>query len=114
MVFLGGGIFVLILISIVSLGNSIRKTARQLEYTAATLNNILDNDVRPLLNRGERVLGEFEDTLPLVKAKLSRISARDIWYASTGIGGRLERGLILWTLKEAWRTVRAMKKKGGS
>lgn len=114
MVFFLGGIFTFILLSFISLINSIRQTARQLEITAATLESILNSEGRALLNRGEKVLREFEGTLPLVKDKLFQISATDTLYAFMGRGSHLDRGLILWILKEAWRKVQAKRRKGGS
>ena len=105
-VFILGGIFVFILLALIPLINQIKKTARQLETTAATLDKVLNSEFKALLNRGEKVIGELEDIPPLVKSKLTHIPARATRSALMGVSVYLARTLIFWTLKGAWRTIR--------
>jgi len=113
-VFILGGIFVFLLLALIPLVKQLKKTAYRLEIAAATLDKVLNSEVKNLLNRGEKVLGEFEEIPPLVKDKLTHIPAKATRSALTGIGGHLTRALVLWTLKEGWRRLRGKRKKGGS
>jgi hypothetical protein len=113
-VFVLGGVFIFILISLLLLINPIKKAARQVEIAVANLDNIFNSELRFLLIRGEKVLGELEDIFPLVKDKLTHFPARNIRYAFMGIGGYLERSLIVWILKEACRKILQKKKRIGS
>ena len=66
-VFILGGGFVFILLSLLPLINQMKKTARQLEVTGASLDAILNDEIKVLLNRGDNVLREFEEISALVK-----------------------------------------------
>jgi hypothetical protein len=112
MVFFSGGILALLLLALGSFGNTIQRTARQLERAAATLEDILNNEGKALLDRGDKVLREFESVLPVAKERITQISPWDKWYAYLGSGSPLERSLVLWMLKEAWRKVQTRRKEG--
>ena len=105
-VFILGGIFVFLLVTLIPLINQLRKTARQLEITAVTLDGVLQSELKALLSRGEKVLGEFEDISPLVKDQLTHISSKAGRVAFSGISNHLVRVVALWCLKKAWSKVR--------
>lgn len=105
-VFILGGIFVFLLVAVLPLINQLKKTARQLEITAVTLDGVLQSEFKTLLSRGEKVLGEFEAIPPLVKDRLSPISSKAGLLAYSGISNHLVRVVALWCLKKVWRKVR--------
>jgi predicted PurR-regulated permease PerM len=105
-VFILGGIFVFLLVTVIPLITQLKKTARQLEITATTLDRVLQNEFKTLLSRGERVLGEIEAIPPLVKDQLTDISTRAGRVALSGVGNHLVRVFALWLAKKAWRKVR--------
>ena len=109
-VFVLGGCFVFILLLLIPLLNQLKKTARQLEVTAATLDEVLNSDLKVLLNRGGKVLQEIEEIPPLVKNKLTHIPTKAGRFALTGIGTHIARVFVSWALKEVWRKTRG---KGG-
>ena len=113
-VFILGGIFVFLLVVLLPLINQLKKTAHQLEITAASLNEVLNREFKALLNRGEKVIEEFEEIPPLVKDKLTRIPSKATRFAFAGIGSHVAKSLILWTLKGAWRKIRGRKRKKNS
>lgn len=100
-----GGIFVLLLVTIPSLITQLKNTARQLETTAASLDSVLNHELKTLLNQGERVLEDVEEVTPLVKHKLSSISENATKLAIAGVGGYLGRALTLWALGAMWRKI---------
>ena len=110
-VFILGGIFVFLLVTVLPLILQLRKTARQLEITAVTLDRVLQNEFKTLLSRGEKVLGEFESIPPLVKDQLTQISTKAGRVAFSGVSNHLVRVFALWLVKKAWGKVR--RKDGG-
>jgi len=105
-VFILGGIFAFFLVSVLPLISQLKKTARQLEITAVTLDRVLQNEFKALLSRGEKVLGEVESISPMVKDQLNHISTKAGRFALSGISNHLVRAFALWFLKKAWRKVR--------
>jgi len=106
MVFILGGIFVFLLVTLAPLISQLRKTARQLEITAVTLDKVLQNEFKTLLSRGEKVLGEVEAIPPLVKDQLTQISTKAGRVAFSGVSNHIVRVFALWLVKKAWRKVR--------
>jgi ABC-type bacteriocin/lantibiotic exporter with double-glycine peptidase domain len=110
-----GGIFIFILVSLLPLTKQLKKTAQQLEITASSLNKVINVDFKGLLNRGERVLENWEEELqPLIREKVRHIPSASAQFAFSEVGSRLFRVLILWALKEAWGKIRGKKKPKGS
>jgi hypothetical protein len=69
-----GGIFIFILVSLLPLTKQLKKTAQQLEIAASSLNKVINVDFKGLLNRGERVLENWEEELqPLIVEKARHI-----------------------------------------
>lgn len=98
-----GGIFVVLLVTLPPLITQLKNTARQLEITAASLDYVLNHELKTLLNQGEKVLEDVEEVTPLVKQKLSSISENATKLAMAGVGGYLGRALTLWALGTVWR-----------
>lgn len=105
-VFILGGMLVFFLVAVLPLISQLRKTARQLEITALSLDRVLQSELKALLSRGEKVLGEFEDLLPLLEDQLTHISAKAGRLAFSGMSSHLVRVFALWCLRKAWRKVR--------
>ena len=110
-----GGIFIFILVSLLPLTKQLKKTAQQLEITASSLNKVINVDFKSLLNRGERVLENWEEELqPLIREKVRHIPSASAQFAFSEMGSRLFRVLILWALKEAWGKIRGKRKQKSS
>ena len=110
-----GGIFIFILVSLLPLTKQLKKTAQQLEIAASSLNKAINVDFKDLLNRGERVLGSWEEELqPLIVEKVRNIPSATAQFAFSEVGSRLVRVLILWALKEAWGKIRGKRKQKSS
>src|SRR4030042_2390641 len=110
-----GGIFIFILVSLLPLTKQLKKTAQQLEITASSLNKVINVDFKGLLNRGERVLENWEEELqPLIREKVRHIPSASAQVAFSEVGSRIFRVLILWALKEAWGKIRGKRKPKGS
>jgi len=105
-VFILGGIFVFLLVAVLPLINQLRKTARQLEITAVSLDRVLQSELKALLSRGEKVLGEFEGMLPSLQDQLDHFSAKAGRLALSGISNHLLRVFAVWFLKKTWGKVR--------
>jgi len=106
-----GGIFIFILVSLLPLTKQLKKTAQQLEITASSLNNVITDDFKSLLNQGEKVLENWEKELqPLIIEKARHIPSATAQFAFSETGSRVARILILWALKKAWGKIR--KKRG--
>lgn len=103
--FLGG-----ILVALLPLINQIKKTARQVEATAAGLDAILQHEFKALLTRGEKVLEGLGEIQPLVKDKLTHIPDGAPWMAFLGLSNHIARFLMFWTLKEIWRRIKRKKR----
>lgn len=112
-VFILGGIFVFLLVAVLPLVSQLKKTARQLEITAVALDRVLQSDLKDLLIRGEKVLGEFEAISPLVKDQLTHLSAQVGRGALSGINSHLVRAFAWWCIRKAWRKVRGKDKQRG-
>jgi hypothetical protein len=114
-VILLGGIFIFILRSLLPLTKQLKKTAQQLEITASGLNKVITVDFKGLLNRGERVLENWEEEVqPLIVEKARHIPSATAQFAFSEVGSRVFRVLILWALKEAWGKIRGKRKQKGS
>jgi hypothetical protein len=114
-VMLLGGVFIFILFSLLPLTKQLKKTAQQLEITAASLNKVINVDFKGLLNRGEKVLENWEEELqPLLLEKARHIPSATAQFAFSEVGSRLFRILILWALKEAWGKIRGKRKQKSS
>ena len=111
-VFILGGGFVFILLYLLPLINQMKKTARQLEITAESLDTILNDEIKVLLNRGDNVLREFEEIPALVKNKFAYVPGKATEFAFKGIGPQLARTFLFWGLKGAWRKIRGTRGKG--
>ncbi|WAC08132.1 MAG: hypothetical protein OS130_02745 [Thermodesulfobacteriota bacterium] len=110
-----GGIFIFILVSLLPLITQLKKTAQQLEITASSLNKVINVDFKGLLNRGERVLENWEEKIqPLIVEKARHIPSATAQFAFSEVGSRVFRVLILWALKEAWGKIRGKRKQKGS
>jgi hypothetical protein len=110
-----GGIFIFILVSLLPLTKQLKKTAQQLEITASSLNKVTNVDFKGLLNRGERVLENWEEEIqPLIVEKARHIPSATAQFAFSEVGSRVFRVLILWALKEAWGKIRGKRKQKGS
>ena len=110
-----GGVFIFILVSLLPLTKQLKKTAQQLEIAASSLNKVINVDFKGLLNRGERVLENWEEELqPLIVEKARHIPSATAQFAFSEVGSRLFRILILWALKEAWGKIRGKRKQKGS
>jgi hypothetical protein len=114
-VMLLGGIFIFILVSLLPLTKQLKKTAQQLETTASSLNKVINVDFKGLLNRGEKVLENWqEEVQPLIVEKTRHIPSATAQFAFSEVGSRVLRVLILWALKEAWGKIRGKRKQKGS
>jgi len=114
-VMLLGGIFIFILVSLLPLTKQLKKTAQQLEITASSLNKVINVDFKGLLNRGERVLENWQEELqPLIVEKARHIPSATAQFTFSEVGSRLCRILILWALKEAWGKIRGKRKQKSS
>ena len=111
-VFILGGGFVFILLSLLPLINQTKKTARQLEITAESLDTILNDEIKVLLKRGDNVFREFEEITGLVKNKLTHVPGKATEFAFKGIGPQLARTFLFWSLRGAWRKIRGTRGKG--
>jgi predicted PurR-regulated permease PerM len=110
-----GGIFIFMLVSLLPLITQLKKTAQQLEITASSLNKVINVDFKGLLNRGERVLENWEEKIqPLIVEKARHIPSATAQFAFSEVGSRVFRVLILWALKEAWGKIRGKRKQKGS
>jgi hypothetical protein len=110
-----GGIFIFILVSLLPLTKQLKKTAQQLEITASSLNKVTNVDFKGLLNRGERVLENWEEEIqPLIVEKARHIPSATAQFAFSEVGSRVFRVLILWALKKAWGKIRGKRKPKGS
>jgi len=110
-----GGIFIFILVSLLPLTKQLKKTAQQLAITASSLNKVTNVDFKGLLNRGERVLENWEEEIqPLIVEKARHIPSATAQFAFSEVGSRVFRVLILWALKEAWGKIRGKRKQKGS
>jgi hypothetical protein len=79
------------------------------------LNKVINVDFKGLLNRGERVLENWQEELqPLIVEKAKHIPSATAQFAFSEVGSRLFRVLILWALKEAWVKIRGKRKRKGS
>jgi predicted PurR-regulated permease PerM len=110
-----GGIFIFILVSLLPLTKQLKKTAQQLAITASSLNKVTNVDFKGLLNRGERVLENWEEEIqPLIVEKARHIPSATAQFAFSEVGSRVFRVLILWALKKAWGKIRGKRKPKGS
>ena len=110
-----GGVFILILVSLLPLTKQLKKTAQQLEITASSLNKVINVDFKGLLNSGEKVLENWEEELqPLIVEKARHIPSATAQFAFSEVGSRVFRVLILWALKEAWGKIRGKRKQKSS
>ena len=110
-----GGIFIFILVSLLPLTKQLKKTAQQLEITASSFTKVINVDFKGLLNRGEKVLENWEEELqPLIVEKARHIPSATAQFAFSEVGSRVFRVLILWALKEAWGKIRGKRKQKGS
>ncbi|HNR12002.1 MAG TPA: DUF948 domain-containing protein [Thermodesulfobacteriota bacterium] len=100
---LGGIGIIVLLVFLIPVLVQVRKTAQQFEVTAATLEKVLDQDFRELLDQGEKVLQELEDLPPWVKDKLARFPSERVLPAMPLVGGSLGRTLFLWALRGGWQ-----------
>jgi predicted PurR-regulated permease PerM len=100
-----GGVCVWLLIALPPLITQLKNTARQLEITAASLDNVINHELKSLLKQGERVLEDVEEVTPLVVHKLSSISENATKLAMAGVGGYLGRALTLWAFGTVWRKI---------
>ena len=103
-----------ILIALLPLINQLKKTARQMEVTAASLNDVVNNELRPLLVRTEKAVGGFEDLEQLIKTEVTEITHKANRLVLIGVKSPLARALIFWTLREVWRKIRRKKKDIGN
>jgi len=110
-VFILGGGCVFILLSLLPLIKQIKETARQLEVTGASLDELLKDDIKVLLNRGDNVLRELEEISASIKTDFTHVPGKVSEFAFKGIAPQLTRVLLLWGLKGAWRKIRGTRKK---
>jgi predicted PurR-regulated permease PerM len=109
------GVFISIMVSLLPLTKQLKKTAQQLEITASSLNKIITIDFKGLLNRGEKVLENWEEEIqPLIVEKARHIPSATAQFAFSEVGSRVFRVLILWALKEVWGKIRGKRKQKGS
>lgn len=110
-ILLFGVILIGILIFLIPLINQLKKTAQQLEQAASSLDKILNNDLKAFLNRGEKVLEDWEEDIqPLIMEKVKHIPSAATQFGFSKVGGQILRVLILWAVKEAWGKIRGGKK----
>lgn len=107
-----GGILIFLLVSFLPLTKQLKKTAQQLEITASSLNKVIDVDFKGFLNRGEKVLENWEKELqPLIVEKARHLPSATAQFA---MGSPVFRVLIFWALKEAWGKIRGKRKQKNS
>ena len=99
-----------ILIALLPLINQLKKTARQMEVTAASLNDVVNNELRPLLVSTEKAVGGFEGLEQLIKSEVTAVTHKANPLVLIGVTSPLARALIFWTLREVWRRIRRKKK----
>lgn len=101
-----GAILVWLLVLVRPLLEQLKNTARQLEITAASLDYVLNHELKSVLNQGEKLLQDVDEVTPLVKQKLRSISENATKLAAAGVGGYLGRALTLWALGALWRKLK--------
>lgn len=102
---IAGGL-VIALAAFIPLAMQLKKTARQIEITAATMDGILNHEFRELITQGEKVLEELEELPPWVKDQLNHAPGKRSVEALPVIGTPLGRTLLLWAAREGWRLFR--------
>jgi len=106
-VLLLGGICIALFVFLVPLINQLKKTAQQLENTASSLDKLLNNELKSLLNQGGKILEDWEKEIqPLILEKARSIPFATAQFAFSEVGGRLLRFVVVWALKELWGKIR--------
>jgi len=93
-VFIGGGLFVFLLASVVVLINDLRKAACRFEEAAATFDAILKQELKALLVRGEKALYTLQNMLPLIEQRISEARGDDIFSLIGTIAGRRQGNML--------------------
>ena len=109
-VLLLGGMLAFIFVSLVPLINQLKRTAQQLEITASSLDKVINNELKAVLNQGETVLEKVEELQPIIKDKVRHIPSATAQFAFSEVGGRMVRAVAFWALREAWAKIRRSKK----
>ena len=95
---------------LVPLARQLRRTAQQVESTAASMERVLNREFKDLLRQGEKVLDELEDLPPLVKEKIARIPTGGGAFSLSALASPVTRGLVLLAIRSALRRVRSKQK----
>jgi len=106
-----GGIFIFMVTCFLPLIKQLKKTAQQVETTAFNLNQVINNDFKAWLNRGEKVLTGWEEKIqPLIIEKAQHIPSATAKLFLSEIGSRFFRNVSFWALKEVWKKLRSKRK----